>query len=324
MKPIILTLLKASIAGVLIYFILQQVNFSEIKEIIAGADLAMLTKGMGCWLVLCLLGALRWQWLAHAAQVPLSYSRSLKLAFIGFFFNNVMFGSTGGDVMRAYLVTQNMTENRWRAVLSVIVDRVIGLFALLSIATVVLLSFESTSPDQFMAIPGLYTMRRLVVLFVIVFVCCVALYMSARARRVLRIRELLSWLPGQGVISKIHQSLSLYRTQYPAAIKAYLISIPLQIAGISAFFFIAEAVGSSLALRDQAIIFPLVQTATAVPIAPAGWGIGEQLYGWFFVRFGDTLAIGVAASVLFRLITQIGFGLIGGLVWIASPDRRHK
>ena len=315
-------LLKAAIAGVLIYFILQQVNFSEIVEIIARADVSKLLLGVGCWLALCLLGAVRWYWLANAAAVSISFTRSLKLVFIGFFFNNVMFGSTGGDVMRAYLVTKDMQENRWRAVLSVIVDRVIGLFALLTIASFVLLSFSSTSPEQFASIPGLYAMRRFVVGFVVIFVCCVLLYMSARARRFLHIKSLMSKLPGQGLIAKIHDALSLYRTRYLTTIKAFLISVPLQLAGISAFYFIATAIGSSLVLRDQAIIFPLVQTASAVPIAPAGWGIGEQLYGWFFERFGDTLAIGVAASVLFRLITQIGFGLIGGLVWVTSSDRR--
>jgi len=322
MKQVVSTLIKCGIAGGLIYFILQQVDFAEIVVIIKGADRVKLLAGVGCWTVLCLLGAVRWNWLANAAGVTISHGRSLRLVFIGFFFNNLMFGSTGGDLMRAYLVTKNMSENRWRAVLSVIVDRVIGLFALLTIASLVLLSFESSAPEQFKLIPGLYLMRKFVVLFVIGFVFCVLLYMSARARRLLRIRVLVSRLPFQSLIEKIHDALSLYRTQYPAVIKALLVSVPLQLAGISAFYFLATAIGSALNLRDQAIIFPLVQTASAVPIAPAGWGVGEQLYGWFFERFGDTLAIGVAASVLFRLITQIGFGLIGGLFWVTSSDRR--
>ncbi|MBC8371438.1 MAG: flippase-like domain-containing protein [Planctomycetes bacterium] len=324
MKSYLSIVVKVAIAAALIYFILQQVDFAQIVEIIKGADIQMLFAGTVCWLVLCLLGALRWRWLATAASVPLSYAHSLRLVFIGFFFNNVMFGSTGGDLVRAYMVTQDMTENRWRAVLSVIVDRVIGLFALLSIASAVLLSFEAAMPQRFAEIPGLYTMRRLVVLFVIVFVFSVLVYMSARARRFLRVKQIVSKLPMQGLIEKIHDALSLYRTHYPAAIKAFLVSLPLQLAGISAFYFIATALGSSLSMRDQSIIFPLVQTASAVPIAPAGWGIGEQLYGWFFERFGDTLAIGVAASVLFRLITQIGFGVVGGLVWISSSYRRNN
>jgi uncharacterized protein (TIRG00374 family) len=324
LKSIFSVVLKTAIAVGLIYFILQQVDFTDIVGHISNANISLLAAGIGCWLLLCLLGALRWCWLTNAADVSITYTRSLKLLFIGFFFNNVMFGSTGGDVVRAYMVTQNMTGNRWRAVVAVIVDRVIGLFALLSIACVMLYLFESSDPEKFAAIPGLHTMRLLVTAFVVVFVACVMIYMSTRARRFLRIKTIISKLPFQGLIEKIHDALSLYRQQYPAAIKAFLVSIPLQFSGICAFYFIATALDSSLVFRDHAIVFPLVQTASAVPIAPAGWGVGEQLYGLFFERFGDTITIGVTASVLFRLITQIGFGLIGGLVWISSSDRRSN
>ncbi|MDP6963310.1 MAG: lysylphosphatidylglycerol synthase transmembrane domain-containing protein [Planctomycetota bacterium] len=324
MRPSISAILKTGVAGVLIYFILQQVNLEELIGIIQGASLSQLAFGAGCWFILSVLGSLRWYWLANAAAVPISYKRSLRLVFVGFFFNNVMFGSTGGDVMRAYLVTQNMHENRWRAVISVIVDRVIGLFVLLTIAAVVLILFESTNPEQFKSVPGLYAMRRFVLLFIVGFIACILMYLSGRVRRALRLKTLISKLPAQSIINKVHDATSLYRSHFAAVIKAFLISIPLQVAGISAFFFIASAIGSELSMRDQAIIFPLVQTASSVPIAPAGWGIGEQLYGWFFQRFGDTLAIGVATSILFRLITQIGFGLVGGLIWVGSTDRKLK
>lgn len=319
-----ITLIKLAVGGLLVYFILEQVNIDQLIVIIQSADRASLFIAFFCWLGLSFLGAFRWALLAKAAKVPVNFLRSLQLLFIGFFFNNFMFGSTGGDVMRAYLVTQNLTENRWRAAISVIVDRVIGLFALLSIAFVVLIAFSLFDEEAFSQIPGIASVRKFLLISILAFVVLVCAYLSSRVRKALKLEVLVSKMPGQKTIPKIHDAISLYRNQLSSVLGAFLVSIPLQFLGIACFFFIAEAVGSSLSFRDQAIIFPLVQTASAVPIAPAGWGVGEQLYGWFFQRFGDSLAIGVAASIVFRILSQICFGVIGGIIWMLSSDRQAK
>ena len=97
--------------------------------------------GVLFWLVLLLFAALRWRWLLKAAGVPVTYANSFRLTIIGYFFNNVMLGSTGGDLVRAVMVTRGLETNRMRAALSVIVDRLIGLFALMLIAGTVLSIF---------------------------------------------------------------------------------------------------------------------------------------------------------------------------------------
>ena len=74
---------------------------------------------------------------------------------------------------------------------------------------------------------------------------------------------------------------------------------------------------------EDFVIFPVVQTVSALPLAPAGWGVGETLYGTFFRSFGSSFTLGVAVSVLFRLTSQVGFGLIGGLIWVTSRERRQ-
>jgi uncharacterized membrane protein YbhN (UPF0104 family) len=100
-------------------------------------------------------------------------------------------------------------------------------------------------------------------------------------------------------------------------------SLPLQVCGILSFWAIGEALGAGLTPGENFVIFPIVQTVSALPLAPAGWGVGESLFGWFFESFGSSFTLGVAVSVIFRLTTQVGFGLIGGLTWVTSKERRQ-
>jgi uncharacterized membrane protein YbhN (UPF0104 family) len=116
----------------------------------------------------------------------------------------------------------------------------------------------------------------------------------------------------------------VYRDHKRSVLAAIAISWPLQISGILSFWAIGQALGAGLSLGENFVIFPIVQTVSALPLAPAGWGVGESLFGWFFESFGSSFTLGVAVSVIFRLTTQVGFGLIGGLTWVASKERRAR
>ena len=48
----------------------------------------------------------------------------------------------------------------------------------------------------------------------------------------------------------------------------------------------------------------------------------NEIYGEFFAMFGSTFTLGVAVSVLFRLLSQVGFGLLGGIIWMISAERK--
>ena len=65
--------------------------------------------------------------------------RAQKLAFIGLFFNNIIPGMTGGDLVKAIMVARDHPEQQPAAILSVIIDRIIGLLGLVLVAVGALL-----------------------------------------------------------------------------------------------------------------------------------------------------------------------------------------
>ena len=284
-------------------------------------DIRWYLLAVALWGGLLVFAAQRWRMLLHAAGVPVSYRDSFRLTIIGYFFNNVLLGSTGGDLVRAVMVSRTVEQNRMRAAISVIVDRLIGLFALMLIAGTVLSIFWYD--NRISEVPGLRLVMSAVYLLLFIAIVGSAIYLSRRARKRMGVDWVLSKLPAQDLIQKLDDAITLYRDHKRTVLGALLISLPLQLCGILSFWAIGVALGSSLSLMEDFVIFPVVQTVSALPLAPAGWGVGETLFGTFFRSFGSSFTLGVAVSVLFRLTSQVGYGLIGGFIWATSKERRQ-
>lgn len=289
--------------------------------IVGGIRTNWFLTGAALWGVLLVLAAVRWRLLLRAAGIHTSVGNALRLCFVGYFFNNVMPGVTGGDVVRGALIARGLEQDRWKAALSVIVDRLIGLVALITLAAVVLTYGLLTAGEEAPYPPYL---AQGIFLFLGAAVIGGGAYLSQRLRDKIGIERWLPKLPGGATLTKIDSGLAIYRHSPGRLAGAYLMSLPLQVCGVLSFWAIGEACGAGLRLQDDFVIFPVVQTISAIPLAPAGWGVGETLYGHSFRLFGSSFTLGVAVSILFRLTTQLGFGLIGGMVWVASRQRKEE
>jgi glycosyltransferase 2 family protein len=323
---------QAALIGAAPYTVLQPADLKAAEQagwelrpgfllIVQGIRPSWFLVGAALWGVLLVLAAFRWRILLLAAGIQTSLTNALRLCFVGYFFNNVMPGVTGGDVVRGALIARGLEQDRWKAALSVLVDRLIGLVALITLAAVVLTYGLITAGEDAPFPPYL---AQGVFLFLAAAVVGSGAYLSQRVRDRIGIERWLPKLPGGKTLSKIDSGLAIYRHSPRRLIAAYLMSLPLQICGVLSFWAIGEACGAGLRLQDDFVIFPVVQTISAIPLAPAGWGFGETLYGHAFRLFGSSFTLGVAVSILFRLTTQLGFGLIGGMVWVASSQTKEE
>ena len=80
----------------------------------------------------------RYRWLLRAVSIDLGYSDSIRIGFIGAFFNTFMLGSVGGDVVRMGYVMRE-SGKRAAAVASVTMDRFIGLLGVICLAGISLM-----------------------------------------------------------------------------------------------------------------------------------------------------------------------------------------
>ena len=98
----------------------------------------LLCGAMICFICLC-LGVIRWKIILDGRGLSMSWGRVFSVFFIGQFFNAFMFGSTGGDVARAFYAAQETHHKKTEAVATVLIDRMVGFVLLDFIALVMLI-----------------------------------------------------------------------------------------------------------------------------------------------------------------------------------------
>ena len=134
MKRWMLPCAKLVVAAILIYWLIGRggLPLSELSGLGQGWPWLLLAQAP--YAIVLLLAALRWHLLLKVQGVFYSFREIYSLVLMGIFFNQVLFGSTGGDVIKAYYVARESSERRTAAALTVFIDRAIGLFVLMSIA----------------------------------------------------------------------------------------------------------------------------------------------------------------------------------------------
>ena len=251
--------------------------------------------------------ATRWWRLLAIAGCPTTWFNSFRLTYIGFCFNLVMPGLTGGDLVKGAIVAKENPLRRADAIVSVIVDRAIGLAALAVLAVVViLLSGDETFRALKMPLIGL-----LAVGFI-----GGGLYVYKPLRKKLGLSALVDRLPLGDKLRSVDSAALTYLGHPLELAFATVLSFGNHLVVCIGVFYLARAIGideTQAQLRDFLVLAPVANMVSAIPLAPGGWGVGEFIYRELFIMIGLSGALGVAVSVTFRICILLGLGMIGSL-----------
>jgi hypothetical protein len=280
--------------------------------------------GAMCFVVFAIIINARWWWLLRANSLDVGFFEAQRFAWIGFFFNNVIPGASGGDVVKAVYIAKRCSTDRVRALVSVVVDRIVGLLSLLVVGSLASLLALNRFPT-FAIVIWLTAIGT--------FLICVLL-LSPGLRRVVRFEKLIARLPkrpGQ-VVKEIDTAVLQYRGHLKG-ISAWVLVSPLTYSLlIASIWFMDRSIGVGLPFSDYFFIVPVASVVQGIPIAPAGWGIGEAAYGALIGKFGAVSlpglpeaeqmmrTRGVALSVLHRTHV-VAWSLLGGIFMLIQ---RHQ
>jgi uncharacterized protein (TIRG00374 family) len=275
---------------------------------LARSPLAMLEA-----ILLYMLGAMlsfqRWHVLLRAAHVEARFWRVQKLGYFGIFFSNIIPGMTGGDLVKAIMVARDHPEQRPAAILSVIVDRAIGLLGLALVASGALLF-------QHGRFEGMASKLNLILLAIVIGG---AVVMSKRLRRAIRLDKLLSALPFAELLKKLDRSALLYREARWQVVYSIAVSLVVHGLILTAIAVLGRALGMGIGFLDYYALAPLALIAQSLPITPGGAGVGEWFFVYFFKPAGVAAAAAVALSLSYRAV-QILVSLIGGLLLLTKHE----
>ncbi len=276
------------------------------------------------------IAAVRWRLLLSAQGIHIGFWWALELTYLGLFFNNLRLGLTGGDVVKAYYATKITSTKKTNAVVTVFLDRLVGLAMLAMVAgvavclTLALPARERSSEYSKVA--------YLVAVFMALVVVGGVAFFSRRLRRVGKamVRKAPGYTRVRGtkvagrlleMLRRIDSALFLYRYKKRVIFYACVLSVVAHSGAITAIY----CFGLALQIREATLvnyfaIVPICFIVSSVPLTPAGWGVGEVVFQFFFGIVGVARTPAVTLSVIYRL-TQAIWTLPGAVVMMFQRER---
>jgi hypothetical protein len=251
--------------------------------------------------------SLRWHELLKALDIRLTLERTFVLNMVGAFYNTFMLGSVGGDVLKMYYVAKQ-THHRTRAVISVAVDRIIGLLAL-----IILGGSMAAYSAMHLGIPQTRGVAIASLAIILATIAGLIVFYNQRLHRLSGLDWLLGRLPMKERVGRAVEAMRLYGKRPGVAAGALLVSFPVHVVVICSAFLAGVAFGLHIPAAYYWTVVPVAVLAGSIPISPQGAGVMEYFAIWLLAPLGVGVAEAVVLTMSIRLV-QVLWNLTGGLV----------
>lgn len=259
----------------------------------------------------------RWRHLLKTQKVEQSAWSTFKLTMIGVFFNFAMPGGVGGDVIKAYYFAKDAHGSRVVAITSVLIDRILGLYAMVLMALAVMFY----DLNHVLSIPSLRSLFIFIILLFVAFNIALTLIFSSKIHRSGWLHRLFARLPLSAKTTKLYESLYLYGHSMKTLIYAVVISLVAQTCTILLLALAGTASGTLVALKTYFLVAPLGFMAIAIPISPAGVGIGQAAFYFLFnIYTGQKTELGPSTITAVQVV-QFIVSLLGAFFYLQRKDR---
>ncbi len=296
-----------ALTAVTLFFVFRGIDKQVFARLLATQNRGLLAVAAIFFLLQIVLGGERWRSILCALmRGPLPSAASVQAVFYAsIFFNCLPIGTVGGDVARAWLA-RRFDLSLTQIVLSIMVDRVITVVALIMLAL-------ATLP----AVPSPYARTA--------WIGGAAILVAAAAGLSLLgpIERLLSRWRHQRLI---HLLLRMAEDVRLLVGRAGLVALGFALvsaacAGLGAYC-IAQSLGIGVGPVPMIAVTSIMTLVVALPVSVAGWGVREVSLVALLGVLGVDREAALVLSVEIGLINTL-LSLPGGVVWLTLRDPRN-
>lgn len=309
---ILKTGLKLAVAAALIIFMVRSGHLDpkELWDLMTPYNVTLALIVCACNLV---LAAWRWLLLLKARGFHIPFIYGFKLYLIGIFFNYALPGAVGGDLVRGYYLCAEHPERKADSILSILIDRVLGLYSFF------LLSLIAVMFD-YQFVMGHEKIRWVAILCFFIFAGMTLFFTVAFSKRLTRAFGLEHFFNKYDVLKRQVEAFQRFGQDPKIIALSVLVSILAQVFTM-VFFYQVGVVTGETAITWKAVLFavPMGFVVTAVPIAPAGIGVGQVAFHYLFSTYLDKpTQVGTTAITAFQLCSVV-FAAVGAVIYL-----RHR
>ena len=314
-KNKLLFFFKSIVSISLIYYLFITIPWGEVGEVVFSASIYLLIISVLVQILSFIFLALRWRVILRNSESNISFYDIIKVSFIGIAVNNVLPSSIGGDFVRgAYIIKRGVSLKD--SILSLVTDRVLGLFIVLVFACAFLFFYGNKHPS-------LHHMNMIVIfmtlaLLSIVFFFKTHIFMDL-IKRVLKIFLISSF--HNKTVSMI-DDLYQYQISKHVVLKVFLMSIVATFLEILVFWLASKSLGMDYSFYIFLISIPLMIIISALPISLGGFLVRESS-GLFLLNMLGVEMIH-ASSIVILFIPILLFSSIPGVYFYLTISYRAK
>ena len=283
-------------------------------EAFKAIDLSWVYVAIGVYIVAQTLLAKRWVMLLSVYGVNISIFQAIKLTYLGLFYNNFFPGAIGGDLLKGWYIRKHSSgAKQVEAVMSVVVDRFVGLIGMICVAGIASL-FAGKDIKVSLVIVGepiAFQLRWLAWGIFVATVVFGVLFFSHRIRRLFKISWFINRFFSGDKYQRIDEAVQIYRHHLKVVMASLLMTAVIQGGSIFAVWLLTKSLGYEQVRFGQClIIMPVIWVISAVIPVPGGLGVIEGLGTLLFslvidpVNPGNPTAIaqGAALSISLRVV----------------------
>lgn len=307
---IVTNILKVSLSISIIVWMIRSgaIDLSIFKTFFSVQNLVPAFLGT---VVAFLLATERWRRLLAVHKVKISFRNCLQLNLIGLFFNYVVPGGVGGDMIKGFYIVKENPGKRMGAGMSVLMDRVLGLYALV----ILCLIFLMVDWNRIQENSQLIVIGNSIVAVFLLFTLGLVLAFSDKFHKLGWQRLFIKSGIGQKLLSA-YEAVHAYGKSLKTVYWSIALSLFSQMAVILTHIFVGKVTGFVVPWEAYLFVLPLGFMVTAIPISPAGVGVGQMAFYFLFnLYLGEKSQVGPTLATIFQVL-QFGLSVFGAYYFV--------
>lgn len=300
MKRLLITLLKVGLSVAIIGYLVHQTDRKVFADLVEQKKhWHWLAAGWACCFAAVLITFVRWWYLVRALDVPLRFKDSIRIGYWGYLFNFLPLGIVGGDVVKTVMLDHEYPGNRAKALASVLVDRVFGLFVLFVVASIAILATHYWDRK----LPYLYSICMTTLGLTVVGTAGLGVVLGPEKLVGGTIR-MLARIPRVGRhLASVINAVRMYNRKPRVLLIVSLATVPVHLLNAVGFYLIAGGLFdlANLSLSAHLVVVPL---STAMQVIPLPMGPTEGLLNYLYPTVAEA-----------RMVITKGQGLVVGLAY---------
>lgn len=248
--------------------------------------------------------AFRWRIFLRQQGIDLPFGTVFSLTWAGQFFNTVLPGSTGGDVVKIYQLCRLHPDRKAAAAAAVVVDRFSALVALLVLVSLAL----AIDPVPLQAIGAI----RISMQTFILWIAAVAFVIVLSAWILFLFLRSTHWLGRlQRTLAALKNNLVFNRNLF----LAMLMSFGIHCFSFFVTFLFARSLNINITYFQIILIFPVVLLLVMLPVTVNGHGLREVLLIFYFSHLHIALAGNASIGTRETVVALSVVGVTNDMLW---------